>query len=88
MPPIPASPFARYDAPVYFEGEIYQFTDPDFPLVMFMRYTTTLWVDVGILGGHVPYRFVSVFVLVDGRLVGPIPYADGGSSDDGGDGWE
>ncbi|KAI6670706.1 hypothetical protein NL676_005591 [Syzygium grande] len=83
---IPASPIARYGAPIDFEGEPYQFTDPNFPSVMFVCYTAMLWVDVGVPGGHVPYHFISVFVLVDGLLVGSILYPNGGSSDNGSDG--
>ncbi|KAI6686129.1 hypothetical protein NL676_032042 [Syzygium grande] len=86
LPPILASPIARYGAPIDFEGELYWFTDLDFPSVMFVRYTVTLWVDVGVPRGLVPYRFVSIFVLEDGRPVGPIPYPNGGSSDDGDNG--
>ncbi|KAI6698037.1 hypothetical protein NL676_018156 [Syzygium grande] len=88
MPPIFASPISRYGVLVRLEGDLNEFTNPSFPLVVFIHYTATLWVDLGSLRGEVPYHFVSIFVLVDGHLEGLIPYNDGGSSDDGGNGEE
>lgn len=88
MPPILASPISRYGVPVDFDSELYQFANPAFPFVKLVRYTATLCVDVGLPEGNVSYRFVSVFVLVGDRLVGPILYLDDVSSDEGGDGGE
>ncbi|KAI6674155.1 hypothetical protein NL676_002061 [Syzygium grande] len=88
MPPIPASPITCYGVPIDFESELYQFTVPTFLFIVFVCYTATLWVDIGAPRGHTPYHFVSIFILIDERLVEPIPYPESDNSDDGGDGKE
>ncbi|KAI3427497.1 Receptor-like serine/threonine-protein kinase [Psidium guajava] len=47
---------------------------------------TTLTMDVGVGMALTVYRFVSIFLVIDGRRGGSIPhdFIDGGSSDDDG----
>lgn len=70
MPPILASPISHYGALVVLEGEHHKFTNLDFPSTMFVRYTTVLLVDIG-QPNLISYRFVAIFVLMDGQLIVP-----------------
>ncbi|KAL3731912.1 hypothetical protein ACJRO7_028730 [Eucalyptus globulus] len=45
-------------------------------------YHATLWIDVGSLADHIPYRFVVIYAKVEGRIIGPLSYPDDSSNDD------
>lgn len=87
MAALPAIPIARYGISVDFESSFDNFTDSAFSNVVFTRCTLVLWVDVGRASGCIAYRFVAVFMKINRRLLGPIPYPiDSDSSSSGRDG--
>lgn len=86
MTAILASSITRYGAPIDFQGSSEKVTDPAFLFVGFVKYTTTLWVDIGSPADYIPYCFVAIYVMVGGRHVGLLPYPDASSSDDEGSG--
>jgi len=60
-PPTLESPGARYDAPTALEGKMHEFTDLAFSDLVFVRYTTILLVDIGVLNSLISCCFVASF---------------------------
>ncbi|KAI3424608.1 uncharacterized protein J3R85_010487 [Psidium guajava] len=73
-------------SPTSLEIEIQDFALPNAPGIIFTRVISTLMVEVAMGMAQVQYKFVAIFLNVDGEREGSIPYEFFGGNEDGGDG--